>query len=573
MKKALIFIIIFLISYPVFGEDENETLLGEDDGYDSGYTMGELEGKIYGYEDFLEGNDNDWSDACPDNDDIEDEYNLDEEDRSYERDFKDGFKDGFEESYEETYRKWNLKDVKKSYEDGIKNGNYFGKIMGEMAGKKDQYSDDRSDWEEAIKSDYSIKKEYSLYDTDDEYSEGFLYGFKDAFKESYKDSFRDTILETNKVLKKEAIKNGQTIGRDEGELFAKISFLRGSENSWDESIPSDSMLKEKYGLLREEKEYRNGFLAGYKDGFKESFIETFRDENLKKAKGNIEFEKISMEGGKIESFDENVIVDIDEATFYKEAYIGIVKGNFPYKNELNAASRMYDVKINNSYDSINLRKPMKLKFKYEGEKNAGIYKLKSNKWLYLSSKFEDGYIYTMIDNHYYTGGTYAVFLDNNYIELKDINNHWAEEEINIFVRRNYISGYKDKTFKPQKSVSRGEFVTILDRIYNLRYPWSYNQHRFKDHMVFGPYRDSINKAVSNGYINGYTDNTFRPNVAISYQEIEWIIQRLPGKGNFKWEQIESKIIKEKGYRPASKDSMKKNITRAEIVYLFYNLNR
>lgn len=43
----------------------------------------------------------------------------------------------------------------------------------------------------------------------------------------------------------------------------------------------------------------------------------------------------------------------------------------------------------------------------------------------------------------------------------DTTGHWAEEYIISLANAGYISGYPDGTFKPDKVVSRAEFVTVL----------------------------------------------------------------------------------------------------------------
>ena len=50
------------------------------------------------------------------------------------------------------------------------------------------------------------------------------------------------------------------------------------------------------------------------------------------------------------------------------------------------------------------------------------------------------------------------------VELTDIKNHWAESNIIDFASKGYISGYKDKSFKPDDSMTRAEVVSLISRI-------------------------------------------------------------------------------------------------------------
>ena len=46
--------------------------------------------------------------------------------------------------------------------------------------------------------------------------------------------------------------------------------------------------------------------------------------------------------------------------------------------------------------------------------------------------------------------------------FNDIAGHWAEAEINAAIENGYINGYPDGTFQPEKSISRAEFVKIIN---------------------------------------------------------------------------------------------------------------
>lgn len=45
----------------------------------------------------------------------------------------------------------------------------------------------------------------------------------------------------------------------------------------------------------------------------------------------------------------------------------------------------------------------------------------------------------------------------------DISGHWAEKVITQWQEKGLISGYEDGTFKPDNSVTRAEFVIILNK--------------------------------------------------------------------------------------------------------------
>jgi hypothetical protein len=49
-------------------------------------------------------------------------------------------------------------------------------------------------------------------------------------------------------------------------------------------------------------------------------------------------------------------------------------------------------------------------------------------------------------------------------KFTDINNHWAKDYISMGSNKKYVSGYKDKTFKPDNYVTRAEFCQMLTKI-------------------------------------------------------------------------------------------------------------
>lgn len=57
----------------------------------------------------------------------------------------------------------------------------------------------------------------------------------------------------------------------------------------------------------------------------------------------------------------------------------------------------------------------------------------------------------------------------------DVQDHWADYEINLAYAHNLIQGYPDGTFKPDQEITRAEAMTIVNRVLE-RYP-------HKDHLL------------------------------------------------------------------------------------------
>lgn len=80
-----------------------------------------------------------------------------------------------------------------------------------------------------------------------------------------------------------------------------------------------------------------------------------------------------------------------------------------------------------------------------------------------------------------------------------------------------VKGYGDGTFKPEKDVSRAELLKIIIEGSKIDLGIE-DLTPFKDIDYSDWYAPYVKKAYAAGWINGYTDNTFRPNQTISKVE-------------------------------------------------------
>jgi len=88
--------------------------------------------------------------------------------------------------------------------------------------------------------------------------------------------------------------------------------------------------------------------------------------------------------------------------------------------------------------------------------------------------------------------------------LNDVANNWAAPSINKLVAAGAVKGFPDGSFKPDNTISRAEFITVLVKAFNLE---------VKGGKVFGDTnnhwaKDYISTAVANGIVTGYSDATF-----------------------------------------------------------------
>ena len=90
---------------------------------------------------------------------------------------------------------------------------------------------------------------------------------------------------------------------------------------------------------------------------------------------------------------------------------------------------------------------------------------------------------------------------------------WAEQYINELAAAGIVNGYPDGTFRPDNTVTRAEFVTMLMRIIGQEG----GRNGFAD--VQGHWAEKyVAKAAEYGYVGGYPDGTFRPDASITRAE-------------------------------------------------------
>ncbi|CEQ11904.1 glucan endo-1 [[Clostridium] sordellii] len=110
--------------------------------------------------------------------------------------------------------------------------------------------------------------------------------------------------------------------------------------------------------------------------------------------------------------------------------------------------------------------------------------------------------------------------------LNDISGHWAKEEINQFISSGYVNGYEDGTFRPDNSITRAEFVKLVNKYFGFN---NKEDIKFSDINTNDWYYNDICIASKAGYINGYEDKTFKPNKTITREEVSKILITIKNK--------------------------------------------
>ena len=110
------------------------------------------------------------------------------------------------------------------------------------------------------------------------------------------------------------------------------------------------------------------------------------------------------------------------------------------------------------------------------------------------------------------------------IILTDYRNHWACESIDAAIAAGWIYGYEDHTFRPEVPLTRAMFVTMLGRLSGADLT-QYSGSAFPDVDASSYYAQHVQWAVQAGVIDGFEDGTFRPDENITREQMACIMTR------------------------------------------------
>lgn len=108
-------------------------------------------------------------------------------------------------------------------------------------------------------------------------------------------------------------------------------------------------------------------------------------------------------------------------------------------------------------------------------------------------------------------------------DLQDVNSdRWSNNAISTMENGGYVTGYEDGTFKPGAPITRAEFVTLATRFYGDVVAADAAFRDVSNHWA----KQFIDKAVFYRLINGYDDDTFRPEQHITRAEVMRIVNTI-----------------------------------------------
>jgi len=98
-------------------------------------------------------------------------------------------------------------------------------------------------------------------------------------------------------------------------------------------------------------------------------------------------------------------------------------------------------------------------------------------------------------------------------QFTDVNSNWAQPFIDTLAQKNIISGFPDASFRPDQPVTRAQFAAIVRQAFSSAAA-SRPSRPFNDVQSGYWASPAIDYAYSTGFLSGYTDGSFQPDLAI-----------------------------------------------------------
>ncbi|WP_017815412.1 S-layer homology domain-containing protein [Paenibacillus shenyangensis] len=133
----------------------------------------------------------------------------------------------------------------------------------------------------------------------------------------------------------------------------------------------------------------------------------------------------------------------------------------------------------------------------------------------------DGQYYAQI-NSLVSNGTYALIWNEKTFD--DVTNHWGKAAIDNMASRLVVEGMNETTFDPNRQITRAEFSAIAVRAFGLQDDHAVGKS-FTDVASGTWYTPYVGTASAYGLLNGYTDGSFKPDKTITRQEAISILIR------------------------------------------------
>lgn len=123
-------------------------------------------------------------------------------------------------------------------------------------------------------------------------------------------------------------------------------------------------------------------------------------------------------------------------------------------------------------------------------------------------------------------GSTTLELEDRSKDFQDTRAHWAKDAIAFVSSREIFRGTTDHTFSPNAGITRGMLVKVLHNLEGN--PQQGESVSFSDVAPDAWFTESVQWAVDNGIVKGFSDHRFAPGQQITREEIAVMLYRYAG---------------------------------------------
>lgn len=469
--------------------------------------------------------------------------------------------------------------------EGEEHGKKMGALEGQLAGYEDYHAGRASNYAHVMPSATEISKRFSLNRNQSLYANAFIAAYRNAFQIAYNTAFREETVKSAGLPSEKGAEHGRILGEAEGRIQGVLDFYRGKPNNWFRAFSTyvaDGSLESRYYLYREGQGYREQFLMGFRQGFMEAYIFTYQEKNMSTELRNKNAHRISFYADTLYFEEETpqfdlgemnttistpIFMEVLEGTVYEPTYVAVYgvqnsfnAGNSKYK----PVSSKYTVSIWNDKGSVLLEKPVKLIFNYHGSERAGVYQWIGGRWSYRYTTLSDGQLAIDLPAGPYSGGEYAIFIDDAFRYIPDISFNWAQKDIYTLQRRGVIADAVQ--FRPNAVMTRLELADMVYKAFSPTMPMQPTSRVIGDLIDCGDYKRAVAYAVSKNLMTLDGSGKFNPASPATYRDAETLMGTLSLR-TVPWSELGMGMLRERYRRSPGLTNINAGMTRAEAAYM------
>ncbi|MBP1992426.1 DUF4838 domain-containing protein [Paenibacillus eucommiae] len=107
----------------------------------------------------------------------------------------------------------------------------------------------------------------------------------------------------------------------------------------------------------------------------------------------------------------------------------------------------------------------------------------------------------------------------------DLSGHWSQPVMEKWIQLGLLSGYSSGQYFPDRTITRSEFVTLIDRVFNFPEYAKLDDQPFKDVSADAWYFGAVLRAYHAGVIEGVVGNKFTPLALLTREDATVMVAR------------------------------------------------